>query len=508
MIISHASSQGKYGFSNSIFRNHNWTIQSWFYFELWLILIFTAIPIYLPRSISISVSLVILVAGAILALSKPFAGLVVLISAQPFVYLFKRLQYAQNGSLAEFNNPISLLPQVIIVCLLFHIVLEVFAHNRIRQPHFIQIIVCMLITLYIIGVFYSPSLIAGIFGMRAIVFPMMMFFIGRSYLNSLSRLKFIVAVMAILSVIAGLYGLRQVVLGFYPYEYRWAIDFAGGRNISWFLFGGGQAYLRIFSIASTPYEFATMSMLTIFLLLLHFYPLKLKSNLIRFIISCAIIAISLFSTAIRGAWFGCLGGSLVIILLQNTRNFYELLVKGSVRIILLSMFVPLLLAFAIVQSQGFGNALTERVESLANPLQARQMQSRYERWAVAIEVAKDHPFGIGTGSTGYTARRFGNDEALVSDSTYFQALIEIGWLGMGTVFTLFITTILYFYRSYYRLKSPYLKHFSLIMIGICISFALRGFTMPVLAGQVATSWFWLLLGAGTNIKFMVIEDVH
>ena len=503
MFTSHSLIQSVPSSSQPL--SHKWTIRSWLYFELCLFILFTTVPLYSPRNISTGFSLIIIIIGIILTLTRPFSGLVFLVSSHPIVYLYKRLQYAQSGALAEFNNPISLLPQVIIVCLLLHLILEAIIHNRVRKPQVIQLFVCLLIGLYVLGILYSPSFIAGIFGMRSVVFPMTMFFIGRAYLRTLSRLQFIITVMAMLCVVTGIYGLRQVFWNFHPYEYSWAVDFAGPRNISWFLFGGGQSYLRIFSITSTPYEFATLSMLGVFVMLLHFYPLMSKTNILRFAISTSIIVISLFFTAIRGAWFGCFGGILTIILLQNTRSFNELLIKASMRIVVIGLLVPVVLTIAIIQAQGFGNAFTERIESLANPLQARQMESRYDRWSTAIGVAIEHPFGLGTGSTGYTARRFGNDDALIPDSTYFQALIELGWLGMLAVLAFFTVAIIFFYHKYYQLQIPYLKHIALGMVGICVAFALRGFTMPVLAGQVATSWFWLLLGAGTNLRLMVFE---
>lgn len=472
----------------------------WLVFETALVILLTIPPLMLPRSLSWSFSLFIVVLCALLALWRPFNGLILLLSAYPLIFMYKRLQYAHSGVLAEFNNPISVLPQVVIGCLLIRIILMSLTRNKIRRVTVSVAFICAIILLYVFAVFNSFSFLAGIFGLRSVVFPMLLFFIGRALIRDMSQLIFVFKVMAGSLFIVCAYGLRQFIYGPYNFEYNWAVDFVGTSNVSWFLVANQQIYLRRFSILSTPFEFAAIAMIGPFVVI----PILLASKTLKGkVISAVVILlaiISLFATGIRGAWFGFGLGIISWMLIYNTRSLQGIILKGGSRIItvvvvgiiLVSAMAPLL-----IQTD---STLTRRILSLRNPLEVGQMQTRYQRWAQAFDAAIENPLGLGTGSSGYTARRFGEENALTPDSLYVQALIELGWIG-PTVFVLFFLygSFHHVMQSFFR-RVLFLKHVHLAIAAIILAVAVHGLTTPLQEGHMSISWFWLLIGLGQNLK--------
>lgn len=478
-------------------------IEQWLIFEIGSAsLIFVAAALF-PSRIFTVVAIVMGIVCALFAFYKPFIGLVLLLSIQPLIFIIKRLQFIQVGIQAEFNNPISLLPQFIIVFLLARILINAIYCNKIRRPPSIFFWAIVIMGMYIFGAIYAPSIMNGIFSLRAVLFPMLLIFVGRSLVKTRDQLKYILLILSITAVAIGAYGLKQALIGFYPFEYNWAVQFSGGlSNIAWFLRGNGQSYLRIFSIVSSPFDLAGITMLAPFLLFPLYFSNKSLLGFIVFILSTSIILGALIVTAIRGAWIGFIMAALVFFFFYRTRGSLDTqIVRGFLRIIIF-VFISAVFFIAITTIQGGSHPIISRLQSLSNIFETQNMLSRYGHWADAFDIVLRNPFGLGAGSSGYLGRRFGNQNAISPDSLYIQALIELGWQGPLLFFALFITAIIHYFRQYFTLRSVFLRNVNLAIMAIIIAISIHGFTTPLQEAQMTISWFWLFLGIGTNLKQM------
>jgi len=464
-------------------------------------LVFVAAAV-LPLRISVIVIVALGMGYTLLAFFKPFYGLVFLLSIQPLVFMIKRLQFIQAGIQAEYNNPISLLPQIVIIFLLARILISITYRKKIRRPPLIFFWTIAIIGAYIFSMIYAPSIMNGLFGLRAILFQMLLIFIGRSLVKTRDQLKYILSILAITGVLVGAYGLKQALIGFYPFEFNWAVQFSGGlSNIAWFLWNNGQFFLRIFSTVSSPFDLAGITMLAPFLLFPFYFSHPSLPRFIMLILSTLIILGALIATAVRGAWVGFIMAALVSFIFYGARRLDATIVRGFLRVIIF-VAISAFIVIAITTIQGGQHPIISRLQSLSNPFETQNMQSRYGHWVEAFNLVLRKPLGYGAGSSGFIGRRFGDENALSPDSIYVEALYELGWPGLILFPALFITAIIYYFRQNYTLRNVFLRNVNLAVLAIIVAVSIHGFTTPLQESQMTISWFWLLLGIGTNLKQM------
>ena len=466
------------------------------------ILLSILVAALLPLSISIAYAILVILIGIYLAFRFPYYGLLYLLSFYPLVFFYKRLQYFQSSVLQEFNNPISLLPQILTLVLILRIGLGLISQRKVRKFSPISLAVLVLILTYFLQITNNESLVAGIFGFRTVGIPMLLFFVSRHLIDSKKRLAVVIQVLFWILFAVSVYGLRQAIFGVFQFEYNWALDFAGLSNLGWFLWARGRSYLRIFSIVSTPFELAALMMIGPFIIFPFFK--QAKSRMSQLIAGLLVLTVggTLLATGIRGAWFGTLAGAATFVTLIGNRSIRQLVLSSSFKILGFAITVGFTFLMLSISLQNVDTVISRRLNSLANPLQVSHLQTRFGRWSESFETVQENPLGLGTGSSGFNSRRFDLSVQITPDSLYIQALLELGWIGPVIFFVLFIVAIFYFVQQQFALNDSVLSAVNLAILAIVVTVMVHGLTTPLQESHMMISWFWILLGMGTNLNVM------
>ncbi len=458
----------------------------------------------LPTRISNLLGLMLLVYLVILAWKNPFNGLVFSLLAQSFISMFKRIQFAHAGNLQEFNNPVSLFAQAIVLTIIVRMLWRIASTGKFRRPSPILIPITAILLCYIFSLLYTPSLIGGIFSLRGVAIPLMLYFIGRYVVSSAERIRFVLIIMAVLTIITGAYGLKQSLAGFFSFEYQWAIQYVGIRDVGWFLVWNNVVYLRVFSTLATPFEFAALMMIAPMLLFVVFQICADRRIQIITLLGIAVTLGGLVATGVRGSWVGCIAGVGTYVLLWGIhlpKRITRTLMKWGIPV-MLGLALMTVIAWPKIQSRA--GPIIQRIFSLSNSLQAGQMQMRYQRWQQAFGSTFEHPLGTGAGSSGFFGRRFGNSAAITPDSLYVQALIDFGIPGPLAFIGLFLMLIVVSYHRLTHLHDRHLRSVATLIITMTVAIAVHGLTTPLQEGNNTIAWFWLLAGIGDNL--LLIEQ--
>ncbi len=173
----------------------------------------------------------------------------------------------------------------------------------------------------------------------------------------------------------------------------------------------------------------------------------------------------------RGKFFALLAAAFAIntIILTRTRNavpgLIVLVVVGLIRLprgLRIKCVVGLIIGSACAM-QLTDKAWWDRMATLKNPDQDTSIVRRYDYWQAAVEMAADHPWGVGIGQfRNFVPSYVQNlDVGRSAHSTYFQCLAELGYPGLF-LYLLVIATSFYHFEGARRVgrgwRALQLKH--------------------------------------------------
>lgn len=234
----------------------------------------------------------------------------------------------------------------------------------------------------------------------------------------------------------------------------------------------------------------------------------------------------------RGKFFALLAAAFAVntIILTRTRNAFPgvlvLIVFGLLR---LPRGMRLKCAVGVVVGMGLALQLTDsgwwsRMETLKNPNQDPSVLSRYEYWRAAVEMAKDHPFGVSPGHFKFMVPQYVHELQSYRSvhSTYFQCLSELGYPGTLLFFAILGAALWQFEKARSagrdwkeRIdKDPQLaiEQRNILLMATANEVAIAGFLVSsMFTSRLWAEGFWLLLATSCcalNISRDLQERVH
>lgn len=224
--------------------------------------------------------------------------------------------------------------------------------------------------------------------------------------------------------------------------------------------------------------------------------------LFAFIAICLIVGF-VFSYA-RATWISVVvaGGILLLIKLKLKKR--TLIGLGVVGVLLLLLSWNFILSKMSENSQDSSGNISEHIQSMSNISTDASNTERLNRWACALQMAKERPLvGWGFGTYQFEYGRFQKSKDLTIISTnegtlgnahseYLGPLCETGVFGMITMMMIFGFTIYIGIRSYYRIKDRDLANLCLLITISLITYYIHGVMNNFLDTDKLAIPFWAM----------------
>ena len=155
----------------------------------------------------------------------------------------------------------------------------------------------------------------------------------------------------------------------------------------------------------------------------------------------SVLLIGIVFSASRGAWLSVSIAFLVLLIVLGARR------RGSSRIVplLVGLVAVAMIVGSVITLTGDENSLSERAGAQDYDV------SRFNAQQQGIELAWEHPFGIGPGQ--FEAQATYGGDAIAAHSLFVRALAEEGILGLAALLALVLSTLVYALRSAVHGKS-------------------------------------------------------
>lgn len=372
-------------------------------------------------------------------LRQPIIGLYVIFIIAPFIPYIRRLYYLLYTR--PKIDPLIVVSDIILIFMLLGLLFE-FRENKNRYSGasgYIRVIFIYFIYLVIRSFFFNYLPLGD--ALAKLKFygpPVLFFFIGITYADSLSHLKRFWIITVVIGILSAIYGLNQLYNGYSEAELLWfsSIDFSTlfindiARPFSFFQAPVALAdYIQLAIIGIVMWLLWNKNPVTYLLLLL--IPILFYSVLITSVRSSWIgIVLTLFIWVI---FFRIKGNKsritafvavvLVCIIYQYT---VETLSAGYNFASLLSILVD-----AFSDQQYFNIFVGDRMSAIYNPLEEHSFLSRMMHWRDLLIYSLDPALA-------FLGRGLGSQKA---DSLYFTYLAEFGYPGMIFIIIILVVFI-------------------------------------------------------------------
>ena len=324
----------------------------------------------------------------------------------------------------------------------------------------------------------AESRLAWLYTIRSVAGVMLSYFVFNHYLNSISFIRLILKMWLALSVFAALYALKQEYIGFFEYEQR-ALD--SNPVLRSLLFINGQ--WRKSSIFSDPVAFSyNMVASSILCISLIFGPISRRKKLIL-------------------AGFAML--FLYVMLFSGTRAAY-VLIPASMVLLFILKFNKTMLVYATVFALFFtalifmpsSSPSIQRFQSAFRPSEDASYNVRATNQKRIQPFILSHPLGGGLGATGVWGVRFAPYSFLAQfppDSGYVRVAVELGWIGLFLICTLFFIVLKTGIENYFIIQDPELKSYCLAAVLIIFAISVGNFPQEAIVQFPLSVYFYLLI---------------
>lgn len=295
------------------------------------------------------------------------------------------------------------------------------------------IIIIGLATIYIV---FSPTTLSPmLFGLKTDIVPILLFLLAQfaaPALNQKKLIKFLLLPAALVAILA----ILQVTL--IPSSWLLVIGYGPTTINPLQLVDPALQLVRAFASLGGPNQLGAYMILPLCLSLV----LSVRNKDWRFGLLTLLFAAALALSFSRSAWIGGLIAAAISIFL---------LLRGRVRW-LFSIFVVLAVIISVMVINPILNSSTNSTAQYLL-LHGRVFDSKVEgsdsnritSAAVAVELARRHPFGLGLGSAGPASYRASTP--IISENWYIQIVLELGWFGLAAFIAFFVCNGLWLWRS-------------------------------------------------------------
>ncbi len=338
----------------------------------------------------------------------------------------------------------------------------------------------------------AASKLAWLYTIRNVAVVMLSYYIFTYYLDSKKFLQKIIKIWLVLSVIGALYAMKQQYFGFFAFEERNHYD----PSVISLMFIDGV--WRKSSIFSDPVTFSfNMAVSSLLCLGLMTGPLKTSHKIGLFVLACLFAFVMSYS-ATRAAYVLIPAGLVILFILKFNR-------------LALLLSIPVMFLFLVLIRVPTGNTTLVRFQSAFKPDEDASFNVRKMNQKKVQPFIQTHPFGGGLGGSGIWGVRFAPSSFLAQfppDSGYLRVGMELGWVGLLMICTLFFTSIYVGIKNYFTIRDPELKSYCLAMVLIVFALAIANYPQEAIVQYPLSIYFYLILAIITVTKVLDGKTEH
>jgi putative inorganic carbon (HCO3(-)) transporter len=336
----------------------------------------------------------------------------------------------------------------------------------------------------------AESRLAWLYTIRSVAGIMLSYFIFSYQINSVKFIRLIIKVWLILSTVAALYAIKQEYYGFFDYEQR-ALD--SNPLLQSLLFING--HWRKSSIFSDPVAFSyNMVVSSTLCICLMFGPVSNKQRVLLAFLAMLFLNVMLYS------------GTRAAYLLVPAAMVLLFILKFNKRVLVIFAGFSFFL-FVLVFMPTSNNSLI-RFQSAFRPSDDASYNVRAENQKRIQPYIRSHPLGGGLGATGVWGVRFAPYSFLAQfppDSGYVRVAVELGFIGLFLICTLFFIVMKTGIENYFKIKDPELKTYCLAMILIIFAISVGNFPQEAIVQFPLSVYFYMFI-AMLNITWRLDQQ--
>jgi len=142
------------------------------------------------------------------------------------------------------------------------------------------------------------------------------------------------------------------------------------------------------------------------------------------------------------------------------------------------------------------NSTLSRFQSAFKPSEDASYSVRAENQKRIQHYIQTHPFGGGLGATGVWGVRFSPNSFLAQfppDSGYVRVAVEVGFVGLFLICSLFFIVLKTGIENYFKIKDPELKSYCLAMVLIVFAISIGNFPQEAIVQFPLSVYFYMFI---------------
>ncbi|MEW6183229.1 MAG: O-antigen ligase family protein [Bacillota bacterium] len=382
------------------------------------------------------------------------------LSAYPLIDYVLRLGKTPGGLAGTWDDLLLLGGLVLVAARIAYRGLDAYRKTDLHLPLLVYFGVFLFLLLV-----RSPETSVGIEGLRVYLEYALWFFVGLNLPDNPRQVKTLMAFFIFFCTVAAVHGIGQYIAGV-PVPASWVDQAEAGVRC------------RAFSVVGSPNVLGSLMALAIPVGIAGCFSAAAIRPRAAYALATVLMAICLFLTFSRGAWFAAFVGLIIFSLMRSPR---------------LLLAVAVISIGAPIVSPGVAGRILYLFSS--GYAASSQRDGRISRWQAAFEKVHQHPFvGEGFGRFGGAVATRAIPGNFYVDNFYLKTAAESGLIGLATLAFIVVSVWRAGYRAFSALSRPVEKTLAAALLSGLSAVLMHNLVENIFETPLMSTLFWLFIG--------------
>lgn len=320
----------------------------------------------------------------------------------------------------------------------------------------------------------ASSLLGSLFSLRKTAQIVVLYITALSIFQSYKNIKNFFYFWIIASGLCGLYACYQQWVGFPAFELNWIKS--SEVRVEIYMLDNGS--FRKFSTLTDPAAFGILMAVSALVTMVTILKASLKRTRVLFSVVLLFQLLGMSYSGTRTATFALIAGTCL----------YILMTLNNIKTLVFAVFCALVFGFLML-APIYGNVTLNRFRSSFSFSKDASYEVRNTNRAKIQPYIYAHPIGGGPMTTGTNGLKYNPNHYLAgfpSDSGFLRSALELGWIGLTIVLSLFFVILQQGTHAYFREKAPLARAFLLAAV-------------VALFGNIVSQYSQVAIGASPQI---------
>ena len=438
-----------------------------------------------------TIGLVVLFAAAGLAFTHPRQTFAILLLLLPFHTLVFQVARVELGLSPTVALLLQSWKEGVILILIAWVLVRMLATLKLRGVYFGMILlVGVFIFVGLLAIRNSPNISAGLYSFRGTYEPFIILLLALLLPLDRQWLKRLIPWMLVSGALVALFAIYQSL--FLGFPFLWKYYAQDGIIPTSFVFMGGTIQ-RAMGTFSSPNQLSLyLSILIIFAVNLF---LRLPKPYRKAIFLIGLLSIALLLTVSRSGWAALAIGLGVSILIYRRKQ------RIIPHLVLLTILVIIV---------GFATGLDAWA---ARTLSGNEISANYhvDIFSSNVQTILSHPLGVGLGRVGARSFRFrdansSNEDFFATESYLLQTGMEVGLPGLLLLLLIMLLSGMILYTNIYLLEDRWSRALVVGALAALAGAFVHALLIPDLQDMAVASYLWFLVGMGMRMPSLERQD--